>query len=85
MYSLEKREGIAVATLAAELMVPTKKSDLEYVVQTINTLLLIQLMKFIVFVNLKNHAVKLAEEVKANLEASFDTSNHWQLLVKLLQ
>ncbi|KAI8369020.1 hypothetical protein BD560DRAFT_398375 [Blakeslea trispora] len=38
MYSLEKREGIAVATLVTELMVPTKKSDLEYAVQTINTL-----------------------------------------------
>ncbi|EIE80303.1 hypothetical protein RO3G_05008 [Rhizopus delemar RA 99-880] len=39
LYSLEKKEGVAVAILVEELVLPTKKSEAEHVFQTINTLL----------------------------------------------
>lgn len=54
MYSLEKKEGVAVATLVEELILPTKKSEVVHVLQTINALFV-----------LKNHVLNLAEEVEA--------------------
>ncbi|CEG80003.1 hypothetical protein RMATCC62417_14400 [Rhizopus microsporus] len=53
LYSLEKKEGVAVATLVEELVLPNKKSEIEHVLQTINALFI-----------LKNHVLKLAEEVE---------------------
>ncbi|CAO3703935.1 unnamed protein product [Rhizopus stolonifer] len=52
LYSLEKKEGVAVATLVEELVLPTKKPEIMNVLQTINALFI-----------LKNHVLKLAEEV----------------------
>ncbi|KAL0076028.1 hypothetical protein J3Q64DRAFT_1700766 [Phycomyces blakesleeanus] len=53
-YFLEKKEGVAVAILVEELVIPIKKSDLEHASTTINVLFV-----------LKNYALKLAEEVAA--------------------
>ncbi|KAG0177365.1 hypothetical protein DFQ29_004938 [Apophysomyces sp. BC1021] len=59
LYSLEKKEGVAVAALVKELIIPTKKSEIEHVFQTINALF-----------TLKNHVLKLAEEVGSQAPGS---------------
>ncbi|OBZ80915.1 hypothetical protein A0J61_11036 [Choanephora cucurbitarum] len=57
--NLEKKEGVAVATLVEEMAVPTVKSELERAPQTINALFM-----------LKNHVLKLAEEVASKPKRS---------------
>ncbi|KAG1140150.1 hypothetical protein G6F37_008227 [Rhizopus arrhizus] len=52
LYSFEKKESITITTLVKELVPPTKKSEIEHVLQTINALFI-----------LKNHVLKLVEEV----------------------
>ncbi|KAG0192058.1 hypothetical protein DFQ28_010329 [Apophysomyces sp. BC1034] len=59
LYSLGKKEGVAVATLVKEFILPTRKSEIEHVLQTINVLLI-----------LKNHVLKLAEEVGSQAPGS---------------
>ncbi|KAI9006721.1 hypothetical protein CLU79DRAFT_779104 [Phycomyces nitens] len=61
LYSLEKKKGVAVANLVEELVLPTKKSDIEHVLQTINAL-------FILKVRLPCHFFLLAKLILFSLE-----------------
>ncbi|KAG1553059.1 hypothetical protein G6F46_002985 [Rhizopus delemar] len=57
MHTLEKKEGVYVASLIEEITLPTNKSQIKHVLKTVNALF-----------TFKNHMTKLAAEVGEDME-----------------